>query len=312
MPQAKGAAARFSWVAEVTRGTTPASPSMKQLSAAVYGESFGQDIGSVMSRSIKATRGRPTPRGGEVNVGGSIPFEVAPLGLASILYQALGSKTTSGAGPYTHVLKRGALPPGITIEKGFTDLGHYFQYPGCLINALNVNINPENSLVEGSLDVIAMGVPTTSATLGTPTVPVHTPYAEFEAAFTEGGGAVTVLNYGLSYSNDIERVAACGSRYAAALNEGEGMCDVDLTLMFENMTHVNKLLNETETACQCTLTAGANTMTLLLPKLKYFGNSVPKIATSQGIVVQLRGTAYYDSVEQTDLKVTVVNTEATI
>lgn len=313
MTQAKGASARFSYVAEVTRNTTPGTPSMKKLAAAVYGETLGPKIGNVMSRAIRGTRGRSVPRAGEIRVDGTVPFELAPLGLASLLKQALGSAANpSGSDPYTHVIKRGALPAGITIEKGFTDLGRYFVHTGCLVNGMSLNISAEDSLVTGAFDFIGMGHSTSGSSLGSPSSVVHNPFTEFECEIEEGGSAVTLLNFAMQYQNEVERVGAIGTRYAVGLNEGEGTLDYTATLMFENMTHVDKWLNETVTSMQVTMSDGTSSIAMLLPKAKYFGDSAPKIATPQGIVVELSGMAYYDTSEATDLKITVVNSEATI
>lgn len=313
MPQAKGSAARFAYVPEVVWGTTPGGPAMKQLAAAVYGESLGGSMGEIESNAIRATRGRQEIRGGDFNVSGSIPFELAPLGIASILKAALGANVTTGAGPYVHTMKRGAAIPSLAVEKGFVDLAKYFVFNGVKVDKMSMNINGENSLVTGALDVIgkSFAVPA-GAQLGVPTIPVHTPFTEFEAAITEGGGAVQLLNFGMSMTNDLERVAGIGSRFAVGLNEGNGTCDINMTLLFDTDALVLKWMNETQTQCQVTMASGATSIALLFPALKYFGDSIPKIATPQGIVVELAGKCKYDVTEATDIKVTVTNTETVV
>ncbi len=218
--------------------------------------------------------------------------------------------------PYTHTIKRlqaGSLP-SMSIEKAFTDLGKYFTFTGVKIDKMSFAINGENSLVTGSMDCIGKSFAAPSgASLGTPTVPVHSPFAEFEATINEAGSPVTVLDFGMSFTNDLERVAAIGTRYAAGLNEGVGSADVNLTLLFDTDALITKWINETTTSVQVALVQGAHSMTFLLPIVKLVDDAIPKIKTPQGIVVELKGKAIYDaSTELTDLKVTVVNTEATI
>lgn len=311
--QAKGSSARFSYVNEAAWGTTPADPAMKQIAAAVYGESLGGSAGELSSNAIRTTRGRAAIRGGDFTVGGSVPFEMAPLGLASLIKNALGAAAApAGAGPYTHVIKRGDLPPGMTIEKAFTDVGRYFIFRGVLIDRFAFNINGENSLVTGSMDVVGKSFEKAEASLGVPTAVTHAPFAHFEAAIEVDGAPVECLNMGMTITNEIERVGKIGSRFAAKLNEGSGAADVNLTLLFDRDDHVDKWLAETAAAVEVTMTYGAHSLTFLLPQLKYVGDSVPKIATPQGIVVELTGRAEYNAAEATDVKVTVVNTEATI
>ena len=112
MPQARGALAQISYVAESTWGTTPGAPTMKLIKAATTGETLGADIERQMSNAINANRAVELFRGGKKSIKGSIPFEVAPLGFGTILKHALGPNVDSGAGPYVHTIKRGNLAVG--------------------------------------------------------------------------------------------------------------------------------------------------------------------------------------------------------
>lgn len=313
MPQAHGAQARFSFVPETTWGTTPGSPAMKMLKAAVYGESLGSDIAELISNSINSNRSVEAMRGGNISIKGSVPFELAPLGLGTILKHILGSNVDSGAGPYVHTMKRGTLPAGMTIEKGFVDLAQYLVFTGCKVNSASINI-PSNGLVTGSLDVIGKSMSAPSGTsLGTPTATTHTPWAEFEAVTKEGGSAATVLNMSLNITNELDAVEAVGSRYISALMEGKGNTTGEVVMMFDGVATMNKWLNETASSLQVTLTTGANILDILLPNIKYIGDATPKIATSKGIVLPLKFRAIYDSVtELTDVKFTLTNTETTV
>lgn len=313
MPQAIGANARLSFVQETTWGTTPASPSMKMLKALTPGLDISVEIEKLVSNAVNASRGRSKARGGNRTVGGKIPFELPLLGFGTLLKHAIGPVTTTGAGPYTHVIKRGALPAGLTLEVGYTDIARYHAFAGCRINQMDLQIGPQG-FVTGSLDMIGKSAATPSGTsLGTPTSVEHDPFVHHEAAFLEGGLAVTLLNYSLSSQNDLDPVRGIGSRDIVSLSEGRGDLTGSVTVLFENDTYTNKVLNETASSLKCTFTVAGGSLEILLPRIKYFGKASPGIQTDKGVVQVLEFQAERDDVtEMTDIKVTLVNTEATI
>lgn len=312
MTQAVGAFGRIAYVEESTWGTTPGTPAMKLLKAGVYGESLSASIEELQSNSINSNRAVEAVLQGNIDVKGAVPIEVPLLGIGTLLKHALGTVNTTGTGPYTHVFKRGALPAGLTLEKGFTDIGQYIVFTGCRIDKLSIAVNPQG-LVTGSMDVIgkdfsASGTPL-DASVDTVT---HTPFAQHQATFQEGGGAVTLLNLNLNITNGLEPVRVIGSRNIGALTEGKGEVTGDVTVMFENLTLFNKWKNGTATSLKATFTSGAHSLEFYLPSVRYNGEAVPKIASDKGVVVPLPFRAIYDSGEATDIKVTLINTEATV
>lgn len=312
MTQAQGALARFSYVAESTWGTTPGSPSMKKLGAAVPGESLGGNIAELISNAISSRRDREDARGGEITVQGSIPFELAPMGLGTLLKHALGTNVTTGSeAPYTHTIKTGALAPGLTIEKAFLDVGKYAIFRGCRVDGLQVTINAEG-LVTGSIDVMGKSYEIADASLGTPTAVAHNPFAEWEAAVEEGGDSVVLLSYGLTVRNNQQRVPAIGTRYAASLNPGKADITANISMMFESDAALAKWEAETASSLEVTFTSGDDSLGILLPRTKYFGDAIPKIETDQGIVVQMQARAIYDASTSTSCRIVLVNSEATI
>ena len=312
MTQAVGALAYLAFVQEVTWNTTPSTPSMRQLKAGVYGESMGMEIDEHISNSINSNRSVEIVRGGNKHFRGTVPIEFAALGLGTLLKNALGSVATSGAGPYTHVIKRGALPAGLTLEKGFTDLAKYFVFTGCKIAKLAGSLQP-SGIFTGSMDYVGGGMTSGSSPLDAAlTVPTHLPFMEHEAVVEEGGSGVTVLGHDFEINNNIEEVLAVGQRGPAALTEGKGDAMGNVTLMFENLTAFNKFQDETASDLKVTFTNGANSLEFFYPNVRYIGDAVPKIANAQGVVVPLKFRAVYDESEATDVRITLINTEATI
>lgn len=311
MTQAIGASARITYVPETTWGTTPGSPSMRQLKAIVGGESLGAEIERLMSMAINASRSVESYRGGRISVKGAMPFEVAPLGFATLMKHALGTVATTGTATYTHTIKRAALPAGMTIEKGFTDLAKYFVFTGCKPDKVSINVTPRG-IVTGSMDIIGKQLSYGTTSLGTATTAAHSPFVQHEAVNQEGGSNATLLNLALSWTNALDPVEAIGSRYIQALTEGKGMCEGSITMMFEDTTTLDKWLNETSSSLKCTFTSSSQSLEFYMGAVKYFGDAVPKIQNDKGVIVELPFAAAYDSSSATDLRVTFVNSESSI
>jgi hypothetical protein len=94
MTQARGRKGRLAYVEENTWGTTPSSPSMTQLKAATYGESLGGNIAKIVSNVINARGAQENARGGNIDVSGSLPFELPLVGMGTLFKHALGGATT--------------------------------------------------------------------------------------------------------------------------------------------------------------------------------------------------------------------------
>lgn len=313
MVQAIGANAFLSYVEESTWGTTPGSPSMVLLKAATYGETLSANMEELRSNSINSNRAVESVRGGNFDVGGGIPFEAALLGFGTILKHALGDVTTTGAGPYTHVIKRGTLPAGLTIEKGFDDINQYFVYTGCKVNSIDFNV-ASSGLVTGTLNILGKQVSASGTSLGTPSSSTHTPIVHHEAtAVNEGGSSATILNLTCSITNNIQADRYnVGSRYRAAAQEGKGDATGTVTFLFEDLTLYNKWLNETESSLDITFTQGSSSLKLDFPSVYYTGQAGPTIETDQGVVIALNFRAVYDATDASDVVATLINTEATI
>lgn len=313
MVQAIGANAYLSYVEESTWGTTPGSPSMVLLKAATYGETLSANMEELRSNSINGNRAVEYVRGGNFDIGGGIPFEASLLGFGTILKHALGDNTTTGAGPYTHTIKRGTLPAGLSIEKGFSDISQYFVYTGVKVNSIDFNVQA-SGLVTGTLNVLGKSVSASGTSLGTPSSSTHTPIVHHEAtAVNEGGSSATILNLTCSITNNLKSDDYnVGSRYRAALQEGKGDTTGTVTFLFENLTLYNKWLNETNSSLDVTFTQGSSSLKLDFPSIYYTGQAGPVIETDQGLVVAQNFRAVYDSGEASDVVATLINTEATI
>lgn len=313
MPQATGSNARFAFVEEVTAGTTPGTPAMKLLNALTTGEGLSASIEELRSNAISPDRAVIATRGGNKTVGGSVPFELPLLGIGTLLKHALGTVSTTGAGPYTHVIKRDALLPGLSVEKGFTDINQFFVYRGCRINTLDFAV-ANSGLITGSMAIEGLSAADPSGTeLGVPTSTTHDPFVHHEAVFEEGGTGTALRGLTAQVTNNLQTDNwNVGNQDRVSLPEGVGETTGTATYLFEDLTHYNKWKNETESTLKITFTAAGGSIEFFWPKVKYTGEAAPKIDTEQGILIPMNFRGLWDDTEQTDLRITIINTETTI
>ncbi|GAA5787301.1 phage tail tube protein [Chitiniphilus shinanonensis] len=311
MAQAKGANAYIAYCEEDTWGTTPASPTMRQLKALTYGESFGSTVEEVVSNAVNGSRVVESVRGGNIDVAGELPIELPLLGIGTLLKHAIGKAVTTGAGPYTHTLTRGPLPAGLTIEKAFPDLGRFLRFRGFRVGRLSLQVGNQG-LITGSIQGTAKDETSATVSLGNPTGAQHVPFMHHEASLKEAGSEARVASFSLELTNELEAVRPAGSRVVTALNEGKGHCTGAITYLFDSDAHYQKWLTEQPTRLQLTLTSTDGSIEFDLPNVVYTGDATPKISTAQGLVVALKWRAVKDSVSGSDLIVRLVNSEATV
>lgn len=257
----------------------------------------------------------------DVSAGGTFTLESGTVGNALIVTVTAGSlpstdqsdaDITVSATQYKHIIKRGTLPAGLAIEKAFTDINQYFVYTGCKISQMSLNI-ANSGFVTGSFDVLGKDESASGATVGTPTEPAHSPVVHHEASIEEGGAPATILGLDANITNEIkDDDFKVGSRYRATLQEGKGNATGTITVQFDNLTYYEKWLNETESSLKAVFTVTGGSIEFYWPKIKYFGDLGANLESAQGIVMPLSFRAVKDTTEDSDVVITIVNTEESL
>lgn len=302
MTQATGSQAQILIGEESTYGTIPGTPAMTKLNC-VVSENIGGTREELISGAINPARTVLSVRSGNQDVRGTLQCEVSPMGgFPFLLKHLMGTVQTGGASPpYAHDIYRGALPVGLYLEKGFTDISQYFPYTGVRINSANFQINAQG-LLTASFDVIGKGLGTVAGSSldGTPTDPAHEAVVHHDATLIEEGGSATtqLLGLDLTVTNNIDDSRyRVGSNQRVSAPEGRGEVSGTATFLFEDLTIYNKWLNETSTSLELKFAAPSTDIFWIdMPSVIYTGDAAPKIETPQGIVVAPTFRAIYDGV----------------
>lgn len=192
-----------------------------------------------------------------------------------------------------------------SFEREFADIGQYQFFKGCAVNSLSLEIQT-NAMITGTMAIIgkeAVFTGTSSAT-GNETSGTCSPLDGFSGALKEGNTNIaTVTSISLQIENNIEPANVVGSDVASALVPGRINCTGTVSAYFENLTLLNKFVNETESSLQISLGSGKGSYSLLLPRIKYSGGDNP--ADGEGpIMLNMPFQALLDPTTGTNVKIT--------
>lgn len=303
MPQARGTQTTSVLVEEATYKTTPGVPSGQKMYLTANNVTSQQNL--IDSNTLQSDRERGEPIQGNINVSGSLEFELAAEWCGTLLKHVHGTNVTSGVDPYTHTMELGDLPVGFIVEKDFgsniSGSGRYVYDNGCRVASATFNF-PQEGFPTASVNVTGALETADSTPLdASPDDEGATSFSAFDATILEGGGAIsTVTSCSFTIDNGLDDgvYVIGGSGQRAALPEGFATVTGTLTSLFDSYTLINKAINSTETAIKITLSrgdglgsAGNESMDFHLQQLKYELTSQP-IDGPQGLVTQLSFKGY--------------------
>lgn len=288
-------------IAEVTWGTTPATPTM--IKTRFTDESLEPVMGMVESKELRSDRMTADVRGTTLNGEGEFGFELAPVDFDDYLEAAMGGTWTA------NVLKAGTTQKSFTMEVGHTGISQFKLLKGCLINKLSLSIKP-NAIVTGKIGVIskdyAVGVATAATT--TTAAGVLSPYDSQNASMTvKEGGSTSAIITGLDFTleNGIEKATVVGTKNLAGAQFGRSKITGTLTALFQDAALLSKFLAETASSIEVTLSNGSKSHAFKFGNVKYTGGK--SSVNSEGLLaMEMPFTALYDSGTASNLQITRV------
>lgn len=297
MTIAQGSRYEISYVKEVVHGTTPVSPAMKRLRSTGGGMNMAKE--SFQSAELRSDRQLVSLRHTTRSIAGAVPFELSYTSFDDILENALFGTWTS------NILKAGVTPSSFSIERRYLDISQFLLYTGCMVNTLSLSI-PASGGVTGSFDFVGRNMSTSTTTVGAPTdVALTDPFTSDGGVIQEGGATVAfVTGLELSLTNNISPNYAVGSNFSREQTYGRSILTGTVTAFFENLTLLNKFINETESSITVTLTdPAANDLTISIPRIKYTGGEVP-VEGEGSVTLSLPFQALRDPVQGTNIVIT--------
>jgi hypothetical protein len=323
MPQARGTQTTSALVEEATYKTTPVTPAGQKLYLTANTVQAQQN--RLDSNTLAASRERDQPIAGNINVSGSLDFEIGAEWIGTLMKHILGTNATTGANPYTHTMELGDLPVGMIIEKDFGSniSGNRYQYfNGCRVASAQFEF-PQEGFPTGSVAIVGAKETNDSSPLDASLDDNgNTPFSAFDASIEEGGSSIAIVtqasinvNNGLDESTFV--IGGAGER--SALPEGFATVTGSLTALFESTTLLDKAINGTESSLKITLSRGTGLGSAGNESIEFFVQQLlyervsPPITGPAGILVTLPFKSYLNSDGVTSaLQVTIKNAVATV
>jgi len=292
-------------IAETTYGVTPATPVFRTLRQTSTSLSLSKNTSK--SEEKRADRQIVDYTHGAYQIGGEFGFELSCTSFDDELQAVLCGTWTA------NVLKAGTVRRSFTLERYFADLGSsnnpYHRFPGCEYNTLSLSVKPD-ARVTGSFGIIGKSMSTNAAIVTGATYPAAstTPVvSSFTGTIREGGSLIAVITeLSLNLNNGMAAKFVVGSNETIRPSIGESNVSGSITAYFENSTLLNKFINETTSSIEFSLPDGTGkSLTFLMPRVKYNGGQ-PDVSGDGAIQLTMPFQALYDSVEETNLKITRV------
>lgn len=301
MAIANGAQHSMAYIAEVTYGTTPTSPTFTPLPHT--GASLGITKDGIESEKLRGDRQVEDFRHGNKSVAGDITSELE-YGAFDDLIEAVLCGTWTG-----DVLSSGVTRRSFTVERKFSDLAtpEWHRQTGCEFNTMALSVSP-NSMVNATFGVIGKDLSIGTSALAGSTYSAdagNSPFDSFTGSISEGGSSIaTVTALELNLENGIEPLFSVGSQTTNRPSIGKSRLTGTVTTYFESKTLYEKFLNETESSMQLVLTdLDGNSYTIDLPRVKY-NSGQPDVSGEGAITIAMEFVALYDDTEQTQIKIT--------
>ena len=301
MTIANGAQHSLHYIAEVTYGTTPATPTWTPLPHT--GTTLALTKDAIESEKLRGDRQIEDFRHGNKSIGGDVTAELE-YGAFDDIIQAVMCRSWT-----TNVLKTGTTRRSFTLERKFADLAtpEFHRYTGVEFNTMALSVSP-NAMVGATFSVVGKDLSLATAEIASSTYSAdvgNTPFDSFTGSITEGGSAIaTVTSLEMTIENGLEPLFSVGSDTTNRPSIGKSRVTGSLTTYFDSKTLYEKFINETESAIVLTLTdVAGNDYEIDIPRVKY-NSGQPDVSGEGAVTVSMDFVALYNSDDASQLVIT--------
>lgn len=299
-----GARHSMAFVVESVYGTTPTTPTFTPVRHKSV--SLGLKKGSIESEEIRGDRQISDYRHGTEQVGGDVEVEFSYGSFDTLLEACLGGTWT------TNVLRAGTTRRSFTFERRFADMSassQYHRFTGCEVGSLKLSVTPDK-IVGATFGIVGQALALSNTAISGATYSATSttmPITGFGGSITEGGSAIaTITEIQMTLENGIEPRYVVGSAQTIRPAIGRSKLSGQITCYFEDVSLLNKFINETESSLYFELqdTAG-NEIQFNIPRIKYTGGQ-PDVKGEGPITISLPFQALYSSGSTSQIVVTRV------
>ncbi len=305
MTVADGSQTRLAYVVETTPGTTPATPSWKNLR--YVSETLTIDKQTSIPDEIRSD-GNVSDI---VDVGRQVTGSINTLlsystfdDFLSCLFRAEWDND---------VLKNGRVHKTLSLEKTF-ELGAtdaFQRFRGCRVNTLDLSI-PARREITANWGILGIGGSMASAIVTGATYDAETTTPVLNGGLNVGAlslsgvaGTTKLQSASVRITSNVYANDVIGSYEADSHGLGRFEVSGSITALFEGIELVNAILNHTDVGLSLTIGAAANQKyTLSLPKIKGMNGGPVVAGNGRAVLVEMPFQAKYDSGSSASMSIT--------
>ena len=286
----------LSYIAEVTPGTTPATPAFQLLPFTGGAPEF--QITTVMSDAIRSDRQTDDIIVTDATVTGAINFELSYAAYKPFLIEVLRSAAV--ASPYANGI---SAPTTYTFLKRILDgaTTYYHYYTGCVIKSMSLSLSTA-SKVTGTMKIVGRGEEATTSEIASSTYVDAANYVIMNASsnidsLTVGGTSTCVQSMDITFENNSEGSKCLGFLGNSDVDDFGFDVTASMDTFFEDLARYNVFKNSTAFAVAMEMTDGnGNQFDLSLPRCKWESLNTPisgknQFLTMNGSIRALRDSA---------------------
>lgn len=296
---AVGANRTLSYIAEVTYGTTPATPTMKYVRAK-SGAKFELKRDTFASKEISPTRQAVSLTYGNRSGSGDVPFDLSYGSFDDFLEAVMGGTWT------TNVLKIGNTKRSFTFEDAYPDISIFEKNTGVVFSGFSLSVKP-NAVVDGSFthqfkDQVSAAVTAATSTTTANTNPV---FDSFTGTMTEAGAAIAIVT-GIDIKVDQAANASNVLFDATTQQISLGTVNVTGTLVVRFISNALKAKFLAGTSTDLSFTIGVTSKTYTFDMSSVILTSATTDSGESELTQSFAFTAIYNSGDSSSLMITRV------
>lgn len=271
---ALGSKFQATYAVEDNWGDLPSSYDVYNLRVTSFGVNLSRD--GFTSEEIRSDRQVSDHRQGMDDVSGDVAVELSYGAFDDLIESAMFNTFQSD-----DTIIIGLTQKSLRLQKQFTDVGIYHEFPGCVVNSWNMTVEP-GSMVTSTFSTTGKTMETTQTMSGAVSKASNAPFDSFSGYIREGTSGLAssdeiavVTSVDFTLENNLTPLQVVGARQAQGLAEGRAIVTGNISAYFASSALLDRFLNETEAELEFQLVDDAgNTMTFYFPRIKYTGSDL--------------------------------------
>ena len=297
---AEASAHKLSYIEEVTRGTTPATPEFTYLPDSKCTIALSKE--NLETGRLNGDRFPDVPRTGADAIGGDIPTMLSFNAYDQFLESALQGVFVENT-PGDDTLLAGDTRKSFSILREFSDFAAgkkpFIKFEGCEVASMAFT-STSNNLVETAFTFFGQsgGSPELTAPTGTTYAPAITtdPFDSFSGEMKIDDAATCIVtDFSFNIENGHAPKYAVGCQGTGDPSVTQSNVGGSLTIFFEDETLYEKYVNETLIGLELTLTDPAgNDLIFAMPQCKIGNGTQPDVTEDGTVTMTVNYTAHKD------------------